>query len=146
MKNKSINKQDREKVIRANKFELVDNKGSVCARLEMVSDSRGTFSKKGPSLTLFGANGQKRVQIRFKESWIKSKRSGESADIELCDQDGMTRAWLRTCTNDAISEAGGSSLTFFEKQGKEGAILEPQLVELATLPWGSNRGKKVKAA
>ena len=71
-----------EKVLRANRFELVDNSGGVCARLEMIPGSADPYSKKGPALTLFGENGHKRVRISFSED----ETIGESADIELCDR------------------------------------------------------------
>jgi len=37
-------------------------------------------------------------------------------------------------------------LIFIEKHGGEGTMLEPQFVEMATLPWGRNSRKKAKAA
>jgi len=90
------------KVVRAERFEVVDAKGEVRAVLAVRED--GT-----PHLALFDADGQVRAIVAVLPSG--------TPDLYLCDADGKPRASL------AVWE-DGPSLTLRDAKGKDRATLE----------------------
>ncbi len=94
--------EELQKVVRGERFELVDSTGRVCAALGV--------DKGQPSLKLFDQNDTERVSLGV------SAESGQPA-LKLCDQNGEVRASLK------LDTSGQSKLGLADQNGKVRAHL-----------------------
>jgi len=97
-----------EKVVQAERFELVDSQGNVRARLGAGADG-------SPSLHLLDSNGAPRISL-----WVRSEPrmlTDEGPGLELCGENAVARARI------SVRSDGAPAVRLLDEQGIERAVL-----------------------
>ena len=148
MKTQKALKHTEEEVIRANKFELVDDKGGVRAALEYHSkrDRKSPITNtlderpgEGPSFTLYGNNGETRLSLSVNDDSWKTGDVGD-ANIQLFDREGKNHIWIRICYNECIPKGAGPSLTITKVNGNDVIVYRPIYENIWEGPWSDDEG------